>query len=82
MNARDIAKNEQLQRVGRLLLSGRPLSTRDIAYGARVCAVNTIISELNDPKNGWKTHCRREGKYFYYTLLQVGRGADICRSVA
>lgn len=82
MNARNILKNEALQRVGALLMTRRRLSTREIAVGANVCAVNSIIAELNDPLNNWKIHCERAGKYFYYTLLRPGHGADLCRRAA
>jgi hypothetical protein len=82
MNARNILKNETLQRVGRLLLTRRRLSTREIRNGADVCAVNSIIAELNDPLNNWKIHCERDGKYFYYTVLKPGHGADLCRRAA
>lgn len=82
MNARDIEKSEDLQRVGRLLLSGRRLSTWEVAQGARVCAVNSIMSELRDAKNGWRIHCKRDGRYWYYSLLSAGRGVDLIRRAA
>jgi len=80
MNSRNVETNETLQRVGRLLLTRRRLSTLDIVQGARVCAVNSIIAELRD--NGWRIHCERSGRNFYYTLLSPGRGHQLCQEVA
>lgn len=60
----------RLQRVLALLDDGQSYSTLEIVRGARVCAVNSIISELRE--RGAKIACERrdaeDGRRWYYTL--------------
>lgn len=66
MNSARIGKSPRLQRVLGLLHGGKWYSTMDIIQSARVCAVNSIISELRD--NGYKIDCRRDGGKWMYRL--------------
>jgi hypothetical protein len=66
IHARSLKTSEPLQRVDALLADCMPHSTRDIARTADVCAVNSIIAELREPKNGRRIHHFQEGKVHYY----------------
>ena len=59
----------RLQRVAKFLKDGKPHSTREIIIGADVCAVNTIIGELRDSKNGFDIVCKRRGDIYEYTMI-------------
>lgn len=58
MNHGKLSTSPRLRRVYRLLKDGRPHTTREIVRKARVCAVNSIISELR--ANGAEITCTRE----------------------
>ncbi len=58
MNFAGLAKSPRLQRVHELLADGRERSTLEIAKTAKVCAVNSCISELRE--NGAAIECRQE----------------------
>jgi len=61
-------KSTRLQRVLKLLKTRkRPQSTLDIARKAKVCAVNSIVSELRCL--GFDIPCHRENGIFYYKLI-------------
>lgn len=64
-----ITNSKRLQRVDKLLKSGREYSTLDIVTKARVCAVNSIISELR--ANGRRIACQRRGDVWYYRRIDV-----------
>lgn len=64
MNAASLAKSQRLQRVDQLLSDGREYSTMQIVRRAKVCAVNSIVSELR--VGGRIIHCRREKDVWYY----------------
>ena len=64
MNSARLAHSERLQRVDSLLSDGRWHSTLDILTGARICAVNSAISELR--ANGRPIVCRRDGDVWFY----------------
>jgi hypothetical protein len=67
MHNAKLETSERLRRVYKLLkLSRRPLSTRDIIRLANVCAVNSIMSELE--ANGIRYRCDREDNVYYYSL--------------
>lgn len=63
--------SKRLQRVLLLISDGKEHSTLDIAINARVCAVNSAISELR-VGNGIKINCRcvgsGEDRVFYYRI--------------
>lgn len=61
------ADSERLQRVALFLADGMPHSTLDIITGARVCAVNSCISELRVA--GFAIECERRGDVWYYTMI-------------
>ncbi len=64
MNCATLENSQRLQRVLKYLADGKRHSTLEIVHGARVCAVNSIVSELRG--NGIKIGCTREkGVYFY-----------------
>ncbi len=64
MNAAMLSNSNRLQRVLQYLSDGKEHSTLEIVHGYRVCAVNSIISELR--LNGIAVACRRvRGVYFY-----------------
>ena len=56
LKAAKLDKSARLQRVRDLLSDGRERSTREIIFGAHVCAVNSVISELR--ANGLRIECR------------------------
>lgn len=64
MNAADLERSARLQRVDALLADGREHSTWEIAVGAQVCAVNSVIAELR--ANGRQIRCTRRGRRWYY----------------
>lgn len=73
IHAARLSSSPRLQRVYRLLEGGDEHSTLDIVQKARVCAVNSIISELR--LNGCTIGCRMEvdgeGKrVWFYRLLE------------
>lgn len=70
IHAARIENSPRLQRLHKLLSDGRECSTREIIREADVCAVNTAIGELRDPKNGCVIACRRVSRYYYYKLLE------------
>ena len=57
MHAARLERSTRLQKVEALLSDGCEHSTLDIVTSARVCAVNSIISELR--ANGRQIHCRQ-----------------------
>ena len=57
MHAARLDQSPRLQRVLAVLADGREYSTLDLVAGARVCAVNSIISELR--ANGHAISCRQ-----------------------
>ena len=64
MNHATLANSNRLQRVLQYLADGKRHSTLEIVHGARVCAINSIVSELRG--NGIAVSCTRErGVYFY-----------------
>jgi hypothetical protein len=66
-----LESSERLQRVLRLLSDGRWHSTRDIMFGADVCAVSTTMAELRE--NGIRiiTICRSNPRRYEYALDSV-----------
>jgi len=65
MHAANLETSERLQRVATLLDDGRPHSTMEIIAEARVCAVNSIISELRRNGVQIKSRCEGRGKWTY-----------------
>ncbi|MCK5605053.1 hypothetical protein KAR91_24400 [Candidatus Pacearchaeota archaeon] len=57
-----LENSPRLQRVARFLSDGKPYSTREIIKECDVCAVNSIVDELRDPKNGFDIVCKQVGK--------------------
>jgi len=67
MNAASLSKSPRLQRVDRLLSDGLWHSTREIAQGANVCAVNSCIAELRENDRLIVGHWKN--KVFYYRMV-------------
>lgn len=61
-----LTKSERLQRVLKLLKTGRRLTTWQISRLAKVCAVNSIVSELR--ANGVAIRCWRSGDRWFYCM--------------
>ncbi len=59
IHAATIDGSKRLQRVAKFLGDGLPHSTRDIILACDVCAVNSIVQELRDPKNGFVIVCKQ-----------------------
>ena len=57
-----LENSPRLQRVARFLSDGKPHSTREIIKECDVCAVNSIVDELRDPKNGFDIICKQVGR--------------------
>ena len=55
-----LESSKRLQRLKEFLSDGRPHTTLEIISGAKVCAVNTAISELR--RNGVLVDCRCQGR--------------------
>lgn len=74
MNNASLKSSKRLQRVFAVLQHGKPMTTRQIIREARVCAVNSIVSELR--ANGIKITCSAvtRGRYEYQLLGDVGDG--------
>ena len=64
MHSAKIENSVRLQRVLKVLKDKARHTTRDIIRKAKVCAVNSIISELRD--NGLKIECERVANRWYY----------------
>jgi hypothetical protein len=64
MHAARVENSLRLQRVEKLLSTGKKYTTLDIIKKAKVCAVNSIISELR--WNGMDIKCKREGNLWFY----------------
>lgn len=69
MHAASMSTSKRLQRVSKLLATGREYSTLEIAKRARVCAVNSIIAELRE--NGQRIDCQRRGDAWWYRRIDV-----------
>ena len=69
MNAAPLESSKRLQRVSKLLATGREYSTLDISINAQVCAVNSIIAELR--ANGQRIVCQRRGDVWWYRRIDV-----------
>ena len=74
-----LENSPRLQRVARFLSDGKPYSTREIIKECDVCAVNVIVGELRDPKNGFDIECTREGGIWSYKM--VGGQSQLLRIV-
>lgn len=70
MHSAQLETSDRLQRVDKLLLSGKEYTTQQIIMGAHVCAVNSIIAELR--ANGRKITCQRRGRHWYYQMQGAG----------
>ena len=65
IHAARLSHSPRLQRLLRFLgrFPKRGTTTREIMYGADICAVSTAVDELKDPKNGGiKIDCRPDKK--------------------
>lgn len=69
MHSAKLETSDRLQRVDKLLLSGKEYTTQDIIFNAHVCAVNSIVAELR--QNGRDITCERRGRYWYYQMRGV-----------
>jgi hypothetical protein len=65
--------SNRLQRVLSVLSDGQEHSTRDIADGANVVAVDTAIRELRGWPNNLPIHGFRRGHVHFYRLEPVAR---------
>ncbi|MDZ7655582.1 MAG: hypothetical protein U0997_06525 [Sulfurimicrobium sp.] len=66
MKSARLNSSQRLQRVLTVLSDGQEHSTLDIIGKARVCAVNSIISELR--ANGVGIVCKRQGNVWNYRI--------------
>lgn len=66
MNHASIERSKRLQRVAKLLKTGKRYTTMEIIQKARVAAVSAIVSELRCC--GFNIECNRVGDYWYYQL--------------
>ena len=75
MHAASLDRSPRLQRVHALLSDGVERSTLEIIAKAKVCAVNSCISELR--VNGFRIACRQEvdatgqRRWFYRMILSA-----------
>ena len=80
MNAACLNRSARLQRVHGLLADGREYSTLEIVDAARVCAVNSIVSELR--ANGAAIDCRQihsspGERIFLYRMTRLAPHAGV-----
>ena len=68
MNFANIETSKRLKRVLAALKRYKKLSTRQLIEKAKVCAVNSIISELR--LNGYNIKCERKGDVWFYGLVK------------
>lgn len=68
MHAARLEHSPRLQRTLAFMRDGLWHSTRDIVYGADVCAVNAVIPELE--LNGFSFERRCENRRWYYRLAE------------
>lgn len=70
MHSAKVSKSDRLKRVLRVLRKGGAYSTWQISRKAKVCAVNSCISELRE--NGYRIGCKcfgsGESRVFRYML--------------
>lgn len=66
MHSARLSNSARLRRVLDLLADGQPRTTMDIARGANVCAVNSIVAELRD--NDVAVACQRQGDVWWYWI--------------
>jgi len=75
MRAANLATSKRLQRVLIALLDYKKHSTRDIIRRAKVCAVNSCISELRRDQllvdQNLSIECTRKNGLFFYQLVQA-----------
>ena len=68
IHSASLETSKRLQRVFAVLSDGRPHTTLDIISAARVCAVNSCVSEIRT--NGYNVRCEHKGVgLFEYTLV-------------
>lgn len=72
MNHAQLMSSKRLQRVLQYMADGKEHTTMDIIHGAKVCAVNSIVSELR--RNGIAVTVRRDRGVFFYRLGQEKGG--------
>jgi len=68
MHSAKLENSKRLQRVYNLLKSGHAYTTLQIQRAARVCAVNSIVSEIRD--NGYDITCRCIGRGLFIYQMQ------------
>lgn len=69
MNNAKLSKSDRLKRVLKVLKRGGAYSTRDLISKAKVCAVNSCISEIR--ANGKRVECFRRGNIWFYMLARI-----------
>ena len=67
MNAAKISKSKRLQRLMSYLADCRWHTTLEIVNGARICAVNSAVSELR--ANHFNIECERDGDVWKYRMV-------------
>ena len=67
MHAARLTKSKRLKRVMSVLKDRNKHSTWNIMITAKVCAVNSVVSELR--ANGKDIVCRRVGDVWFYRLV-------------
>jgi len=68
MRAAKLENSPRLRRVLTVLSDESEHSTLEIIQRARVCAVNSVVSELR--RNGLDIKCTRRGDHWYYRLIR------------
>ncbi len=69
IHAARIEESDRLRRVLGLLSDGNWHGTWDISQAAKVCAVNTIITELRANGIRIETRCVGRGRYEYQKVM-------------
>jgi hypothetical protein len=67
MNSASLDRSARLKRVSKFLSDKKEHSTYEIVQKTKVCAVNSIVSELRD--NGLDIRCQRRGDRWYYRMV-------------
>jgi hypothetical protein len=69
MHAAKISNSKRLQRVAKLLRTGKIYSTWNIMQRAKVCAVSAVVSELR--VGGMEIDCWRKGGIWLYRATKT-----------
>lgn len=66
-----LKNSPRLQRLLEFLEDCKPHTTLEIIGGAKICAVNSAVTELR--RNGFDVSCTRNGRIYSYQLGDISK---------